>query len=251
MCAKADESIRPTQGMTAARIGVVGDFNLATIAHKAIEQSLSLGRRLYPGALEAEWLGTETIVAGSELEGFSGIWCAPGSPYRKPDGALWAIQFARMRALPFLGTCGGYQHALLEYARNELKVAGADHSEDNPNTALPLVYRMPCSLIEQQQELTVTEQSFREIYGASTGTEGYHCSYGLNPYYERLFAESQLRIVARATDGQARAFELQEHPFFVGTQFQPERRALVGALHPIVRAFFSAVMESHNQVPKP
>ncbi len=127
--------------MTAARIGVVGDFNSARIAHDAIQRSFALGGHLYPGALEAEWLCTETIVPGNEksLERFSGIWCAPGSPYRKREGALWAIQFARMRSLPFLGTCGGYQHELLEFARNQLKVSGAEHSEDTPSTPVPLV----------------------------------------------------------------------------------------------------------------
>jgi CTP synthase (UTP-ammonia lyase) len=239
--------------MTAARIAIVGDFNLAKIAHKAIEQSLALSARLYPGALEAEWLGTETIVPGSEkpLDRFSGIWCAPGSPYRKPEGALWAIHFARMRSLPFLGTCGGYQHALLEFARNQLKVSGAEHSEDNPNTPVPLVYRMPCSLVELQQDVTVSDQNFREIYGSSSGVEGYHCSYGLNPDYEKIFEGTQLHIVARAADGQARAFQLQGHPFFVGTQFQPERRALAGSLHPVVRAFFSVAVQSHTQLRKP
>lgn len=239
--------------MTAARIGVVRDFNSARIAHKAIQRSFALAGQLYPGALEPEWLGTETIVPGNEtaLERFSGIWCAPGSPYRKAEGALWAIQFARMRSLPFLGTCGGYQHALLEFARNQLKVSGAEHSEDNPSTSLPLVYRMPCSLIEQEQEVTVTAQSFREIYGANSGMEGYHCSYGLNPEYEKLFTGTQLHIVARAADGQARAFQLQGHPCFIGTQFQPERRALAGSLHPVVSAFFAAAVEWHTRLRKP
>jgi CTP synthase (UTP-ammonia lyase) len=238
--------------MTAALIAVVGDFNLAKTAHNAIQQSLALSGQLYPGALAAEWVGTETIVPGNEkpFERFSGIWCAPGSPYRKIEGALWAIHFARIRSLPFLGTCGGYQHALLEFARNQLKVAGAEPSEDNPNTSLPLVYRMPCSLVEQQQGVTVTDNSFREIYGSSSGTEGYHCSYGLNPDYEKLFVGTQLHIVARAADGQARAFQLEGHPFFIGTQFQPERRALAGSLHPVVRAFFSAAVEWHTQSAK-
>ena len=163
--------------MTAARIGVVGDFNSGRIAHNAIQRSFALGGHLYPGALEAEWLGTETIV--------------------------------------------------------------------------PLVYRMPCSLIEQEQEVTATAQSFREIYGASSGMEGYHCSYGLNPDYEKLFEGTELHIVARAADGQARAFQLQGHPFFIGTQFQPERRAVAGSLHPVITAFFAAAMEWHTRSRKP
>ena len=235
--------------MTAAIIGIVGDFNPAISAHKGIEKSFALAANLLPGALQPEWIGTETIVPGNEksLERFSAIWCAPGSPYRNAEGALSAIHFARIASRPFLGTCGGYQHALLEFARNQLKLAGAGHSEDNPDTAVPLVDRMPCSLIEQQQEVTIVDERFQEIYGAKSGMEGYHCSYGLNPDYEKLFVGSALHIVARAADGQARAVQMQAHPFFIGTQFQPERRALGGSLHPIVRAFFSAAMERHTQ----
>ena len=230
--------------MIPARIALVGDFSPAIVAHEAINACFALADCLDPGALAAEWVSTETIVPGSDkaLAGICGFWCVPGSPYRHPEGALWAIQFARTRRLPFLGTCGGYQHALLEFARNQLGIVGVEHSEENPAAPVPLIHRMTCSLIEQLQEVTVTAESFRSIYGTDSGMEGYHCSYGLNPAYEKLFASSQMHIVARSTDGQARACQLHEHPFFIGTQFQPERRALTGSLHPVVKAFFSAAM---------
>ena len=226
------------------QIALVGDFNPEVTAHRAINEGFSLANRDHR-SLHHQWIGTDTIVPGDQtaFAAFHGIWCTPASPYRNTDSALWAIQYARSHSVPFLGTCGGYQHALLEFARNVLHLKNADHAETNPAASLPLVYRMQCSLIEQSQPVIVTDENFRRLYGTDKGLEGYHCSYSLNPEYERLFESTPLKIVARSEDGHARAFQLKNHPFFIGTQFQPERRALNGSLHPLVQSFFSAVEE--------
>ena len=73
--------------------------------------------------------------------------------------------------------------------------------------------------------------------------EPYHCRYGLNPAYERLFAEAPLRVAARDDAGDVRAVELAGHPFFVATLFQPELAALRGERHPLVAAFAAAASE--------
>jgi CTP synthase (UTP-ammonia lyase) len=65
------------------------------------------------------------------LESFDGIWAAPGSPYKSFDGMLKGIEFARTRDWPFLGTCGGFQYALIECARNVLGIKDADSAENN------------------------------------------------------------------------------------------------------------------------
>src|SRR5258708_17582200 len=201
--------------MARARIAVVGDSTPASVAHQGVNASFALARRVIDDLIELQWLGTETIAPDDKgtLQGCDGIWCVPGSPYRNANGALWAIQFARTMMLPFLGTCGGYQHALLEFARNELNLPGAGHREDDPSSPTPLVDRMRCALIEQIQQVTMTDPSFAEICGASSSAEGYHCSYGLNPAYETAFAGSSMRIVARSPDGEARAVQLYGHPF--------------------------------------
>jgi CTP synthase (UTP-ammonia lyase) len=98
--------------------------------------------------------------------------------------------------------------------------------------------------VEKSQKVRVISSGrFREIYGADSGLEGYHCSYGLNPAFESLFKGSELDVVARSEDGEARAVMLRGHPFFVGTHFQPERAALMGSLHPLVQAFFKACVQ--------
>ncbi len=228
-------------GLTKTAIALIGDFSAEVLAHQAINKCFVLAQQAGL-ALEPVWTGTDTLVPGQEdsLRRFGGFWCVPASPYRSTEGALWAIQFARTHHIPFLGTCGGYQHALLEYARNVLGLKDADHTETNPAAALPLVSRLRCSLVEKAQKVLITSPSFAAIYGADSGWEGYRCNYGLNPEFEQLFSGSALEITARSEAGQARAVALRGHPFFVGVHFQPERAALGGSLHPLVRSFFEA-----------
>jgi CTP synthase (UTP-ammonia lyase) len=117
----------------------------------------------------------------------------------------------------------------------------ADHAENNPNTVFPLLHRMQCSLVEKSQGIVVVGGTqFERLYGAGSGQDDFHCSYGLNPKYEHVFHGGSLEIVARSEDGEVRAVALRGHPFFIGTLFQPERRALKGVLHPVVKAFFAA-----------
>src|SRR5205809_607084 len=81
-----------------------------------------------------------------KLELFHGIWCVPGSPYRSMDGALRANRFARENGRPFLGTCGGFQHAIIESLRNVAGLKHADHAESNPDAKMPVIVRLACSL---------------------------------------------------------------------------------------------------------
>ncbi len=70
-----------------------------------------------------------SIASGEALAEYDAIWVVPGSPYRHPEGAFTAIRCARESSIPFLGTCGGFQHAVIEYARNVLGWQDAGHAE--------------------------------------------------------------------------------------------------------------------------
>ena len=78
------------------------------------------------------------------------------------------------------------------------------------------------------------------MLGGPESIEEFHCNYGFNGDLTGLFKKSALRFVAHDEAGDLRAFRLDGHPFFVGTLFQPERRALAGSLHPVVAAFLTA-----------
>jgi CTP synthase (UTP-ammonia lyase) len=228
------------------RIALVGDHNPAVIAHQAIPVAVELAAADLGVRAVSEWVPTAKIGnAATDLASYQAIWCVPASPYENMQGALDAIQFAREKQLSFLGTCAGFQHALIEYARNVLGMKDTDHAETNPAASQPFISRLSCSLVEVQSEiLLVPDSILHRSYGTLKITEGYHCNYGPSRECEGLLFNGEFRVTARDAAGEVRGGELTAHPFFVGTLFQPERRALKGEAPPIVREFVRAVSKS-------
>jgi len=233
----------------ALKIALVGDHDETLTAHRAIPLALALAARQAGIEILPTWLATDQVGDGQALAPFDGLWCVPGSPYRSMDGALTAIRFARESGLPFLGSCGGFQHAIVEYARNAMGWDDAEHAETAPKASRPVISLLACALVETQETLRpVAGTRLARAYGAEPVTEAYRCRYGLNPALAaRLVGEppggavrGQLCVAAANAAGEARAVELRGHPFFVATLFQPERLALAGRLPPLVRAFIDA-----------
>jgi CTP synthase (UTP-ammonia lyase) len=160
------------------------------------------------------------------------------------DGALLAIRFAREHGVPFLGTCGGFQHAVIEYARNVLGLKDAGHAESNPDATLPIMVPLTCSLVGEEGAITLAAESrVRAIYGRGQVVERYHCSFGLNPRYRSLFEQGQLQITGvDSADGEVRVVELTDHPFYIATLYQPERSAFEQRAHPLITAYIQAAV---------
>jgi CTP synthase (UTP-ammonia lyase) len=225
------------------RLALIGDYDSGIAAHHAIPQALALAGENTGIALEWDWIGTGTITdAPRQFAKHAGLWCVPGSPYRDLDGALAAIRFAREQRRPFLGTCGGFQHAVVEYARTVLGWSDADHAETAPGAGARLVIApLACELVEASGVVRFIEGTrLAAAYGAAEADEGYHCRYGLNPAFREALLAGPLHVAAVDAAGEVRAVELQGHPFYVGTLFQPERAALAGRVPPIVAAFLRA-----------
>lgn len=225
------------------RVALLGDYNAAVIAHQAIPKALELAGEDLGIAVEVVWLHTSLLRdPEKQLADFEGVWCVPASPYANPSGVLEAIRYAREKQVPFLGTCGGFQHAILEYARDVLGMKTADHAETNPQGETLVIAPLSCSLVEKSEEIVLAESGIvREAYGEARITEGYHCSYGINPTFEKKIFSGALKATAWGASGEVRAFELEGHPFYVGTLFQSERRALKGEAPPLVIAFVDAM----------
>jgi CTP synthase (UTP-ammonia lyase) len=229
--------------MTAIRIGLIGDYNPAVTAHRAIPMALELAGAVLGTAVEAQWFGTDTLDgrAAELLSACDGIWCVPASPYRSETGALAAIRYARESRRPFLGTCGGFQHALIEYARNVLGVTEAAHAETDPEAGEKVIVPLSCGLVEQSGAVMFAPGSLlASVHGSPEAVETYHCRYGLAPGYQQKLAGGPLRVMARDASGDVRAMQLADHPFYVLTLYQPERAALQGCAHPLVNAFVAA-----------
>ncbi|WP_213941071.1 CTP synthase [Pseudomonas sp. dw_612] len=223
------------------RIALIGDYDPQVTAHQAIPIALGMASEHSGLDVQFQWLATDQINADSPLNGFDGFWCVPGSPYRNTDGALRAIRFAREQQRPFLGTCGGFQHAVLEYARNVLGWADAEHGETSPDAKRAVLTSLTCSLVEAVDSIHLVEGSLlAKAYEKSEIHEGYHCRYGVNPQFEQELLNQRLTAVGHDSNGDLRAVELKGHPFFVATLFQPERAALKDRLPPLVRALIDA-----------
>lgn len=235
--------------VAAVNIGVVGDRADAITAHRALPIALDLAAQAEGVTVRHEWIATDAIGDARRLSSFDALWCVPGSPYRSMDGALLAIRHAREHGVPFLGTCGGFQHALIEYARHVLGWHDADHAETADDKARRLVISpLECSLVEASETLTAAPGSRLALaYGTPSFDEGYRCRFGLNPDFLDALIAGPLAVSATGPGGDARALELPkgEHPFYLLTLFQPERAALQGQVPPLVRALIAAAAK-HN-----
>jgi CTP synthase (UTP-ammonia lyase) len=224
-------------------VALIGDYNPTVIAHKAIPAAL--GRAAAEGGLQLNWTWVHTSGLGADvvqdLGGFSALWCVPASPYANTAGAVAAIRFARDTGRLFLGTCGGFQHALLDYAEAVWGLSTGGHAELDPEAPDPVIAQLDCALVEATGEVWFTPGSrLATIYGGPRATETYHCRYGLNPRYAARLGVGPLRVSARDGVGDVRAVELEGHPFFVATLYQPERAALTGRSHPLIAAYVAA-----------
>ncbi|BEL09071.1 CTP synthase [Actinoplanes sichuanensis] len=224
------------------RIALVGDRSPAVRAHNRIPDLLDVLRD--EEDLDVYWVPTPDAEDPTTLRGFDGIWLVPGSPYRSPEGGITAAQVARLGGIPFLGTCGGFQHAMLEFARNECGFLAASHSEyaeGEEEGTDSLIVELACSLAGHEAAVEVAAGSLIErLLGASRTVERYHCSYGLAAAHLDLLTEHGMRFTGRDESGAVRAAELTDHPFYLLTLFQPELAGDGTDPHPIIRGFVAA-----------
>jgi CTP synthase (UTP-ammonia lyase) len=223
-------------------IGVVGDFDLGKRSHPATNAALEHATKSLGLSMELLWLPTARLARSLDsLRDRDGIFCAAGSPYASMNGALSAIRFARENQIPFLGTCGGFQHAVIEFARHVLGIAEADTTETNPGGPQSIIDRLSCSLAGKTQEILLYPESrLREIMGRERITESYICNYGLNDRFRGDLERAGVRVGGVSIEGEVRALEWPDHPFFFGTLFQPQLGSHEGAPHPLMVEFVRA-----------
>ena len=241
----------------AVRIGVLGDFDRKSPTLPALDKSLQHAAAKLSLTVESQWLATPSLLeAGAEkqLEGFDGIWAAPGSPYKSFDGMLKGIEFARSRDWPFLGTCGGFQYALIECARNVLGIKDADTAENNSGSKNIIIYPVACAVPGAKKgapklsgavpEIRLRPGSYlHSFYGHDVVTEEFFCNFEVNPDYEWAAMEAGFPVVARGPKGEIRAIESPTHRFYIATLYQPQLSSKAGKPHPLVLAFVQAAAD--------
>ncbi len=220
-----------------ARIALLGDKDLGYLTHRELEAAVAL----LPDWVEARWIGTDTPAARA-LDGVDGLWVIPGTPYRDDAAVDAAIGWALDSGTPLLGTCGGFQYAVLALARRLAGLERAAHAEVEPEAADAVVAPLACSLVGEEREVAcVPGTRLAEICGTAPFPGFHWCNYGLAEGFVKPLEAAGVVVSARAADAGVEGIELPGHPFFVATLFQPQAGALAGRpLHPLIVAFAEA-----------
>ncbi|HZR65394.1 MAG TPA: hypothetical protein VFA85_09620 [Terriglobales bacterium] len=243
------------------KVGILGDYNANSPTLPSIEKSIQHAAEKLKIAAKPEWLPTDSLAGAeidSQLESFDGLWAAPGSPYKSFEGMLRGIEFARRRDWPFLGTCGGFQYALIECARNVLGIKDADSAENNSGSKNIIISPVACAVPDRKgdapklsgpvPEIRIRPGSYlHSFYKKDVITEEFFCNYEVNPEFEGSLIEAGFSIAARGEQGEIRAIEFPGHRFFIATLFQPQLSSKSGKPHPVIIEFLSAAAKWQTQ----
>jgi CTP synthase (UTP-ammonia lyase) len=223
------------------KIAIVGEYYDTFEPHTALNKSLGALKPQYD--FEYEWLDTVSVEKEQDslLKNYSGIWSAPGSPFKSLNGALYAITFARLKDVPHLGTCAGFQHAVIELARNVLGIEAAQHEEYDSQSSTLFVNKLVCSLAGKTMDVFLKSGTLaHRLYGLDETKENYYCNFGINPAFKQYLNHPQIAVAGVDQDDEIRIIELNEHRFFIATLFVPQTRSKPDAPHPIIKGFIDA-----------
>jgi CTP synthase len=241
------------------RIGVVGKYQELQDAYKSIYEALDHGATAHHAKPTLVKIAAEDIEAGKmeALSQVDGILVPGGFGDRGIEGKIRAVQYAREKKVPFFGICLGMQVAVIEYARNVTKLAGAHSTEMNPKTPYPVI-----CLMEEQKDLKDLGGTMRlgawtcalkegslahRIYGKREISERHRHRYEFNNTYREQLEKSGLMLSGTTPDLRlVEIIELKDHPHFIATQFHPEFKSRPLAPHPLFRDFVGAAVAART-----
>lgn len=223
-------------------IALIGEYSPTFEPHIATNAAIAHSSAALGRDVASAWVSTADLD-GSVFSNHQAIWIAPGSPYRSLERTLLAIRYARENGIPCFGTCGGFQHVLIEYARNVLGFRDAQHAEYDPNASDLFISRLECSLFGREMKLHFAADSLvARCYGTQQAVERYYCNFGVHPDKVAVLGSGDLRVVGSDSEGEIRVVELATHPFFIATLYVPQMRSAIGAPHPLITAFVRAAI---------
>lgn len=189
------------------------------------------------------WIEAEDLEnsekAQTNLRMAQGIIVPGGFGERGIEGKMAAIRYARENKVPFLGICLGFQLANVEFCRNVLGMKDANSTEFNKNTPYPVVDLLPeqkdvkdmgATMRLGAQLVKIEENSLaHKLYGATEIWERHRHRYEVNPNYIEQIQNASLKFTGKSQDGRRMEIaELENHPYFVASQFHPEFKSRPG-----------------------
>jgi CTP synthase (UTP-ammonia lyase) len=223
------------------KVALIAEYDPSFEPHVATERALRHSAVAAGLEIKGDWLSTEDLAPGLFSE-YQGLWIGPGSPYRNMRKTIECIRYARENDVPLLGTCGGFQHVILEIARNMLGFKDAEHAEYDPYASDLFISELACSLAGREMSLALAEGSrAATFYGSLRTTERYYCNFGVNPAYVEKLRKAPIRISGSDAEGEIRVVEIPSHRFFLATLFVPQARSTKTCPHPLVDGFVRAL----------
>ena len=234
-------------------IALVGKYDLED-AYMSIHESLKHAGFEVGSNVTTHWVSADELSEGhdGQLEGMDGIIVPGGVGMRGSEGKIRAVQYAREYDVPFLGLCLGFQMAVVEYARNVLGLEDAHSAEMEDDTPHPIIDILPeqyevedmGGTMRLGEHTTVIEPETLayQLYGDTSCSERHRHRYEVNPEYFDQFEDEPL-VFSGTAGNRMEILELEDHPFFFGTQFHPEYTSRPGQPSPPFLGLVEAILE--------
>ena len=250
------------------KIAFVGKYLDLKESYKSLTEALIHAGANLDAKVEIKWVDSEKIennYAKKFLVDCDGILVAGGFGERGVEGKIQAIQYARENKIPFLGICLGMQLAMVEFARNVLKLEDVTSIEFNPDTKNPIIFLIDEFIDSNgaKQIRTITSpmggtmrlgeyecdtkegSKLREAYGSSTIFERHRHRYEANPKYRKKLELNGMEITGES-NGLIEAVEITDHPWFLGVQFHPEFTSRLQTPNPSILAFVKNALKNRD-----
>lgn len=237
-------------------IGLIGKYVELHDSYKSIIESTIHAGAVNDTKVKIHWIHSEDLEEDSienELKNLDGIIVAPGFGARGIEGKIKAVQYAREHKIPFFGICLGMQMAVIEYARNVLKLERANSTEMDEKTPFPVI-----DLMNEQKTITEKGGTMRlgawdcelkkdsivyQAYGKEMITERHRHRYEFNNQYLTQFENAGLHATGLNPKTKlVEIIEVENHPWFVGVQYHPEYKSTVLNPHPLFVSFIKACL---------
>ena len=242
-------------------VALVGKYVELKDAYKSIREALIHGGVANETKVHIKSIHSEEITrenAKDILAGVDGILVAPGFGIRGVEGKINAVEYARVNNIPFMGICLGMQCAVIEFARNVLGYADAHSREMNTDTKHPVIDIMaeqknivnmggtmrlgayPCKVSE--------DSNLYKAYGETMISERHRHRYEFNNEYLEEFKKHGMKVTGVNPDTNlVEVVEVEEHPWYVASQYHPEYKSTVARPHPMFAGFVKAMLEYHDK----
>ena len=247
-------------------IGVVGKYTDLKDSYKSLNEALIHGGLSNESSVSINWINSERLKNNeirNELTKVHGILVPGGFGERGIDGKLCSITFARENDIPYFGICLGMQLAVIEIAKNVLKINDANSTEFG-KTNNPVVGLMT-EWVRDNTKFTRSEESDKggtmrlgsypcnlkkgslvySIYDTIQISERHRHRYEVNTKYMDLFNKNNFCYSGMSPDNLLpEILESTEHPWFIGVQFHPELKSRPQSPHPLFVSFIEAAVKN-------